>query len=584
MSMEQDNKIIENAIKLATPMLTQSGKANELAKLNEHLKSVSSAPVCILICGEFKRGKSTFVNALIGRNLCATDTDICTSVVSIINYGEREKVVRYYGDFINPKSQEITLDDLERYTVGTAEEIDNTIYVEISLPLSSLKDGLMIIDTPGVGGLDPRHAALTNFFLPKADIALFVTDVNEPMTTTELNYYKNKVLPYAKQSMLIVNKSDLRDKESVEDFRLDTINKVASTTQSEKNSIIAVSVSSAAEAYPDSDLGESNFSELRSVVSELVNKHRKDTRKALAANVIEILDLAITPLKAQLQQIEQPNVDQIEELNRNKASTDRKLAELTDPNSEFRSAVTKEITTEREKITNFINEASVTLQSQTFISLLHSPQAKADNGGQWTGRMLNDAIAEIGSNVTMMIDSAFKRIAERPQFEGMLQFITKDYHSNVVIRDVDTKVPLNKRISASLSGFGIISMAAFAGLPGLLFGAAAAVASFVSYKNQKDMSNSYVENNLRQMYQPQMSGAINSMNTYVNTRFTEFQQEWLGLITDKCKAYKASLQESMNNIQQVKQAINQAVNMKMQIQNKLKPLLTAREMIVKAEL
>jgi len=583
--MEQSLNTFESAIKLASPVLTQKGNGKELAKLDNALAAIASAPVCLLVCGEFKRGKSTFVNALIGRNLCATDTDICTSVVSVINYGPKEKIVRYYGDFLNPKSQEISLDNLERYTVGTAEEIDNTIYVEISLPLPALKEGLMIIDTPGVGGLDPRHAALTNFFLPKADIALFMTDVNEPMTTTELNYFKSKVLPYTKQSMLIVNKSDLRNKESVEDFRLDTISKVASITQTEKDSIIAIAVSSAAEAYPDYDLGESNFQELRNTISELVKKHKINVRRSIAANFVELLDFAITPLKAQLQQIEQPNIDQIEELNQKKATIDRKLSELADPNSEFRLAVSKEITTEREQIINFINESSVTLQSQTFNNLLRSPEAKADNGGQWMGRMLNDAIAEIGSNVTLMLDSAFKRIAERPQFDGMLRFVTKNYHSNIVIRDVDTKVPLNKRISAIMSGVGIATLAYYAtsGI-GLLFYAATAVASFVSFKNQKDMSNSYVETNLRQMYQPQLSGAISSLNTYVNTRFTEFQQEWLGLITDRCKAYKASLQESVTNIQQVKQAITQAVNMKVQIQNKLKPLVTAREIVVKSEL
>lgn len=71
---------------------------------------------------------------------------------------------------------------------------NNTVCIEIELPLPELQKGMTIIDTPGVGGLDPRHAALTNFFLPRADITLFMTDVNEPLTTTELDYFKNKVL------------------------------------------------------------------------------------------------------------------------------------------------------------------------------------------------------------------------------------------------------------------------------------------------------------------------------------------------------------------------------------------------------
>lgn len=568
-----------DAIKIVAPILTQSGKGKEIAAISKQVEMLESEPVCILVCGEFKRGKSTFVNALIGRNLCATDTDICTSVVSVIKYSPTETVVRYHGDFAKPKSEKISLDDLERYTVGTAEEIDNTIYVEIGLPLQVLKDGLTIIDTPGVGGLDPRHASLTNFFIPKADIALFMTDVNEPMTTTELKYLKDKVLPYAKQTAIIVNKSDLKDAASVEDFRQDTISKVASFAQISKDDIHAVSVSSASEAFPDYDLGDSNFEALRALITTLVGNHRTNIRKALKATFTELLNLIIAPLQSQLTQIEQPDVDQVSDLTKQKTEIDRKLTELKDPNSEFRIAVAKEITIERENITNYLNEASVTLQSETFNNILHSPQARTAEGGQWMGRMLNDSIAEIGSNVTLLLDRAFTNIAEMPQFEGMLKFDLKGYHSNIVIRDVDTSVPINKRITPLMSGAGIMSIA------GLMFGGfgylvGLGIGAYVAYRNQKDAGTAHTESNLRQVYQPQLSGAISSLNTYVNTRFTEFQQEWVGLIMERCKTYQSSINESIANIQKVKQQINQAVNMRAQIQNKLKPLLSAKEIVV----
>ena len=92
---------------------------------------------------------------------------------------------------------------------------------------------MTIIDTPGVGGLDPRHAALTNFFLPRADITLFMTDVNEPLTTTELDYFKEKVLKYARYSAVIVNKADLKEEKQVEEIKQDTLNKIVSYTQLE---------------------------------------------------------------------------------------------------------------------------------------------------------------------------------------------------------------------------------------------------------------------------------------------------------------------------------------------------------------
>ncbi len=578
--METSPNTIENAIKLASPHFAQNGSNNEIEKIKKQWDISVNSNVCLLVCGEFKRGKSTFVNALIGRDLCATDTDICTSVVSIIKYAETECVVRYYGDFSNPKSQNISLDELETYTVGTAEEIDNTIYVEIGLPLPSLKDGIVVIDTPGVGGLDPRHATLTNFFIPKADIALFMTDVNEPMTTTELNFLKSKILPYARQSAIVVNKADLRNSEDVENFRLDTINKIASFTQIQSEKIIAVSVSSAAEAYPDNDFGDSNFPALRKMIASLIENHRKTMRCAIKANFIELLNLNIAPLQAQLQQIEQPDVNQIDELNKQKAEIDKKIAELSDSSSEFRMSVSKAMTCKREEITNYLNEMSVTLQSETFPALVQSPQARSDNGGEWLGSMLNDAIAEIGSNLTLMLDKAFDDIAAMPQFEGMLNFDTKGYTSNVLIRNVDTSVPMNKRITPLMSGVGIVSFGAML-LTGVAFFAALGVGAYVALKNSRDAGHAHIESRLRQAYQPQLSAALSSLNNYVSNRFTEFQQEWIGVITGRCKAYRTSVQNSIANIQQVKQAINQAVNMRVQIQNKLKPLLAARDMASK---
>lgn len=588
--MEENKKPqIQDAIKLALSILTQLGKGKDVANFQKSLEELETTPLCLLICGEFKRGKSTFVNALIGRHICPTDTDICTSVVSIIKYGHKEKVTRYFGDLNNAKSEEIPLDELESYTVGTAEEIDNTIYVEIELPLEMLKSGIMIVDTPGVGGLDPRHATLTNFFLPRADATLFITDVNEPLTTTELNFYKQKVLPYSKHSAIIVNKSDLRDAESVEDFRQDTITKIATFTQCNKTDVTAIAVSSAAEAYPDNDLGDSNFKCVKHIIAKLKDDYKHEQEMILKANFIETLELAIEPLKVQIQQIDQPDVDQIAEINKRKNLIDKKLNELSDPTSDFRVSVTKEITTRREDIINLLNEASVTLQSETFNAIIKSPNAKTQNGGQWVGRMLNDAIAEISSNITLELNRVFSNIAAMPQFEGMLNFDMRSFNQNIVIRDVDTQVPIHKRVTPLMGTAGIAGVVSM-GLTQILgvamgpigWAALLGVGAAVAFKNQNDISSVHIESNLRQVYQPQMSGAISSLNTYISTRFQEFQQEWLGIITERTKSYKESLQESIANIQKVKQEINQAVTMKAQLQAKIKPLLAAKELVEKS--
>lgn len=572
--------ILEKSIQESAPVLAQAGKTNELGEISKMLLQIKNSPVIILVCGEFKRGKSTFVNALIGRSICPTDVDICTSVVSMIKYGEKESVKRYYGDFTNIKSEQIDLCDLEKYTVGSANEIDNTIYVEIELPLEELKKGIVVVDTPGVGGLEPRHATLTNYFLPQADVAVFMTDVNEPLTTTEMDFYKNKVLPYSKQNLVVVNKSDLKDNESVEDIKKDTINKIAANTQVESKTINIVAVSSAAEVYSDSNLGESNFLSLRSVLATLVDDYKKALIAGVRNKYVELLDLTIMPLEAQLKQIESPDVNQLRKLSDEKQRIEGKLQILNNPSSEFRLQVNKEIALAREEIVTNLNEISVTIQSDVFNHLLSSPEAHRENGGQWIGMQLNDEIAEVASEVTIRLNRAFEHIASLPQFDGMLNYSVRDFDGQIVNRQVNTSMPLHRRLMSMSSGLGVgaLSMAVgVSSIPVVGWIATIGMAAFVAYQNTKDSAHAFVENNLRQMYQQQLSGSLSNLRTYVDSRFQEFQTEWLKVLTERIQAYKSSLDQAISEINKMKQDINQSVSLRTALKNKLDILLKSKK-------
>ena len=172
--MEEQLKQVGDIITAIRPVIERLSKDKKetLTDIAARINKITDNGVKVLVCGEFKRGKSSFVNALLGRKLCAVDQDICTSVVSIIRYSKEETVLRYYGELSNPKQEHITFEELQKYTVGATDEVQSTIFIEIGLPLERLKRGVVLIDTPGVGGLDPRHALLTTYFLPQADITL----------------------------------------------------------------------------------------------------------------------------------------------------------------------------------------------------------------------------------------------------------------------------------------------------------------------------------------------------------------------------------------------------------------------------
>ena len=577
--LENEYKILNDAIVSVSSSMVQSQKGKKIAEIKKTLDEIVQSPTTILVCGEFKRGKSTFVNALIGRKVCPTDTDICTSTVTCIKYGEKVKATRLYGDFSNLKTQEIDFDDIERYTVGSDEEIDNTVCIELELPLPELQKGLTIIDTPGVGGLDPRHAALTNFFLPRADITLFMTDVNEPLTTTELDYFKEKVLKYARYSAVIVNKADLKEEKQVEEIKQDTLNKIVSYTQLEAQNLHILSVSSADCIREETNMG--NFPALRQLIEQLVKKNKMESLADLRDTFSEQLEFSITPLQVQLNQIESPSVDQIKELSVKKENVDKQLKDLLDPQSSFRLSINKKMAVEREAIIMWLNNECIMLANEGFNALLHDDRATStDGGGKWIGEQIKQKIDELGSEITLQLNKAFKRIARYEEFDGILRFKASKYKGQVVVKDIDLSVPIHKRVLSSTPGWGIFMMGVcLLGSGPLALAASALAGGYVGIRNNIDTATTMQEGKLRQMYQSQIQTETQNLRTYVEGRFSDFQREWIRAISTRSQEYRDSLNEAISEIQHIKQQINLAVNKKVSLENKIKPLSHAKAMI-----
>jgi ribosome biogenesis GTPase A len=107
----------------------------------------------LVILGAFKRGKSTLINALLGKPVLPTAIVPLTSVVTILGYGESLDIQVH---FQNGQSQKITQPELADYITekGNLRNQKGVREVEIAYPSDYLWDGVRIIDTPGVGGAE----------------------------------------------------------------------------------------------------------------------------------------------------------------------------------------------------------------------------------------------------------------------------------------------------------------------------------------------------------------------------------------------------------------------------------------------
>ena len=169
--------------------------------------------ITVAVVGEFKRGKSSLINALLWKTVCPTDADIVTAVPTIVRWGEKVQVTAYSqgpGDE-EPTAHEETLDNLAALVSeldGTGCPVADVRSVEVQLPHRILKPGLCLVDTPGVGGLESEHGQLTLSSLSGADAVLFVTDASQELTQPELEYLRTAV-KRCPTAALVVSKTDL---------------------------------------------------------------------------------------------------------------------------------------------------------------------------------------------------------------------------------------------------------------------------------------------------------------------------------------------------------------------------------------
>jgi ribosome biogenesis GTPase A len=187
--------------------------------LCEDLKEkVRSNAFNLVVVGQFKRGKTSLINALLGAEILPVAVVPLTSIVTIMTYGEALRIKVYFND---GKIAEIRPESLVEYVTekGNPKNVKDVREVVLTYPSRYLKDGVRLIDTPGVGSIYQHNTDVAYQYLPKSDAALFLLSVDQPMSKAELDFL-NDVKEYSNKIFFVLNKADyLREndlKESIE--------------------------------------------------------------------------------------------------------------------------------------------------------------------------------------------------------------------------------------------------------------------------------------------------------------------------------------------------------------------------------
>lgn len=192
-------------------------KVSENFKLTREL--IEKGEFNLAVCGKVKNGKSSLINALIGRELLPVCTDVATSRVFKISHSNEEKFYVVYGD---GDRKEISQDELATYgsqavinKEGEAN-IENTIsYIQVFTPMDFLPEGVSMIDTPGIGSTYPHHTAITKQYIKQADAAMFVMNPT-PLEDIEVDFLK-EIVSVTPGILFVTTKIDQNGNDSVEE-------------------------------------------------------------------------------------------------------------------------------------------------------------------------------------------------------------------------------------------------------------------------------------------------------------------------------------------------------------------------------
>ncbi|PTR23440.1 replication fork clamp-binding protein CrfC [Rhodococcus sp. OK519] len=164
----------------------------------------------VVVVGQLKQGKSQFVNSLLNLSVCSVGDDETTAVPTVVQNGEHataELVLAEPGG--ETRRVDVPLAELDSITPSTPlAQGREVLRLEVSVPSPLLADGLVFVDTPGVGGHGSPHAAATLGLLPAADAVLVLSDASQEFTEPELAFLR-QVTGLCPAVACLITKTDL---------------------------------------------------------------------------------------------------------------------------------------------------------------------------------------------------------------------------------------------------------------------------------------------------------------------------------------------------------------------------------------
>ncbi|WP_031077783.1 dynamin family protein [Streptomyces sp. NRRL S-118] len=187
----------------------RNGRPDLAARLAAEAQQLSSGPFQVLVAGEFKKGKSSLVNGLVGVPVCGTDPTGFTTVPILVGHATTPRaalITSVEGEATTPADPR----EVAAFSTQGADGAGRKLAaIEVGLPRTLLSTGLVLVDSPGLGGgFSSAQAAAAMRAVSLADAVLVVSDASQEYTAAEIDFLRH-VIRTCPNTLCVLTKTDL---------------------------------------------------------------------------------------------------------------------------------------------------------------------------------------------------------------------------------------------------------------------------------------------------------------------------------------------------------------------------------------
>ncbi|MDO5346129.1 MAG: dynamin family protein [Lachnospiraceae bacterium] len=200
---------ITTALESTGEVMSRLELTKQAERAKEESNRIKSHVFSVGIMGEFKRGKSTVINALLGKEIAPADVVPASATLNRITYGLTPKATIVYKD---GRQEEVPVEKIADYvtkiTEGAAATSELVEQAVVEYPCQFCQNNVEIIDTPGLND-DDRMDAISEAVIPKLDAVVLVVSAGSPFSKSEAEFVRNKLMTSdVTRLIVLVNRID----------------------------------------------------------------------------------------------------------------------------------------------------------------------------------------------------------------------------------------------------------------------------------------------------------------------------------------------------------------------------------------